>query len=513
MLVSEPSNEQEDILSAFDLGPAWAREETSSQSGEKSARQQRQPREPRERRDYQQKGDRPPRDDRRDRGKKNFTRGKGKGSPKGRPDPRDLPKPTPGVKVRLSPSEAAIHLISKEIQHRARVYSLLEIAKLFLSARDRYRLEIEREPSHPPLFRGLHDNSLFDTKEEAAAHFMRSPAADELYETEEIECEPPKGNFQVVAKCGLSGEWLGPPNFHNYQTNLRRLHRERFANMPFERYVAKVRTERGEEAVNAWLESMTKRIRWRLKGGGDDDWTFDRAEIERDFLHKQFSNAFKEVHQTTLPGDFPATHVSEGIMAAVRIAGSHTRHHPAMMIPTICKLLTSDHLSIFKRQGKLFCGPARPHPLSDVSVLADRPAAMVTWLQAHPDTKLAELWQAVLPEDATEPPREWLADLFWLLTQGHVLLFSNDRLVLPVRNSPSQKSGQESDSKTPKAKKRRRKKPKKPRIYPAKFPSHGDEARKISRLNPTALKKLRGRQRLTARRLERRDKIESLLDD
>ena len=45
-------------------------------------------------------------------------------------------------------------------------------------------------------------------------------------------------------------------NFHSYQTNLRRLHRERFASMPFELYAAKVRTERGEEAVNAWLETM-----------------------------------------------------------------------------------------------------------------------------------------------------------------------------------------------------------------------------------------------------------------
>ena len=48
----------------------------------------------------------------------------------------------------------------------------------------------------------------------------------------------------------------GPSNFHSYQTNLRRLHRERFARMPFALYSAKVRTERGEEAVNAWLETM-----------------------------------------------------------------------------------------------------------------------------------------------------------------------------------------------------------------------------------------------------------------
>jgi hypothetical protein len=99
--------------------------------------------------------------------------------------------------------------------------------------------------------------------------FVNSELRNELIEEETIEVEPPTGNFQAIARCGISGEWLGPVNFHSYQTNLRRLHRERFARMPFELYAAKVRTERGEEAVNAWLETMKHKTRWRIKGEGD----------------------------------------------------------------------------------------------------------------------------------------------------------------------------------------------------------------------------------------------------
>lgn len=529
--MSDSSKERDDLLSAFDLGPAWAREGAKEKKYDDHR--------------GEDAGGRGRRDDRRggggdrrggggggggdrrggggDRrgGGKRFDGPKGARGAKGRGPERDLPDPTPGVKVRLLPSEAAIHLISKEIQHRARVYSLFDVAKLFLSARERYVLEIDVEPKRPPLFRSVHDDSLFVTKEEAVAHFVGSEAFAEYYETEEIEGDPPKGNFQVVARCGLSGEWLGPPNFHAYQSNLRRLHRERFAHMPFERYAAKVRTERGEEAVSEWLESMKKRTRWRRKGGGDDDWTFDRAEIERDFLLNGFSAAFREVHRTELPGDVPANHVSEGVMAAVRIVGSHARHHPAMMIPSICKLLTSDHLSIFKRKGKLFCGPARPHPLADTESLAERPSKIVAWLSEHPNAKLNDLWSAMLPEAATEPPREWLADLFWLLMQGHVLLFSNDTLVLPVRGAAEVKEGkktrddrpEDAGNAPPKSKKRRRRRGKKPRVRPAKFPSRGGESRRIQRMQPGALRKLRGRQRIVSRRLERRDKIESLLEE
>jgi hypothetical protein len=315
-----------------------------------------------------------------------------------------------------------------------------------------------------------------------------------------------------VARCGFSGEWLGPPNFHSYQSNIRRLHRERFSNMPFDRYAAKVRTERGEEAVNAWMETMKKRVRWRRKGGSDDDWTFERAEIEHDFLTRAFGEAFEETRKTELPGDTDPRAMSEGVMAAASIAGSHTRRHPAMLIPTICRMLESDHLAIFKTKGKLFCGPARPHPLVGVDSLSDRPAAIVKWLDDKDRPKLVELWKALLPEGTEEPPKEWLVDLFWLLTQGHVLLFADDSMVLPKRSSQGgdQKSATEGAKK--KAKKRKRKK--KPRTaFKAKRPSHAKVIRQITRMNHGRLTALRGKSRLWGRRLAKRDKILSLQED
>lgn len=486
--------ERKDLLSALDLGPAWAREAASPKKKYEDHRG-----EESDRRGGRGPGGRRDRGDRRERGgaRRDDFRGRdgrrGEGGPRGG---RDLPEPARGVRVTLLPDREAVHKVVREIHHVARVYSLFDISQLLLAERGRYRLKVTMDPKGDAMFAGRRDGSLFLTREEAVAHFWQHGPVEEFYEVEEVETDAPSGNFQVVARCGFSGEWLGPPNFHGYQANLRRLHRERFANMSFDRYASRVRTERGEEAVNEWLESMKKRRRWRPKGGDDEAWTFERAEIERDFLSRLFGEAFEETREADLPGDVPATSLSIGVLAAVRIAGGHARRHPAMLIPSICKLLEAEHLAVFKKQGKLFCGPARPHPLAGDEVLSERPRRIVDWLDAHPDAKLGELWPAMLPEDAAEPPKEWLVDLFWLLTQGHVLLFSDDKLVLPKRRAQAAPKAAATEAKRPKKKRKRAKKSRKPVARPKAVP-----LRRLKEMNASQLRSLRGREGVRLRRL------------
>lgn len=500
------------LLSAFDLGPSWARDEAPARKYDDHRGEEPGGRRGRSGDPQRGGGRREGGGGRGDFRERRDGGGRGRGGRDARGDGgagerhREMPAPAKGVRVTIEPDPEAVKRVVKEIHHVARVYSLFDISQLLLAARERCRLHITADDRAGMMWRGRHDDSLFLTREEAVAHFWQNGPVDEFYETEETEVEAPTGNFQVVARCGISGEWLGPPNFHSYQANLRRLHRERFANMDFDRYSAKVRTERGEEAVNAWLETMKVRRRWRPKGGDDESWSFDRSTVERDFSTHRFADVFEEVREARLPGNVPGFHLSSGILAAVKLAGNHARRHPAMLIPTICKMLESEHLAVFKKQGKLFSGPARPHPLPADAVLSERPRQVVEWLDQHPEAKLKELWAALLPEETPEPPKEWLVDLFWLLTQGHVLLFSDDTLVLPKRKAaqaaPAAKEG---------ARKKKKRKPK-PRIYRAKHPSDAKMIRRIERMSPSAVKRLRGPALVWKRRLEKRDRIASLIE-
>ena len=414
------------LLSEFALGPAWARAGSSPptlkpRSAPDAAKtSEREPRRGESDRGFRDRDERRPPQGRRE----NFT-----GRPSGPPQQEES-GPAEGVRVSLTPDPQAIHLIGREVHQVARVYPLFDIARILLAERGRCRAVFEVEPGRPPLFCGKLDDSLFLTRDEAIRHLWHSDLSQQLIEEETIEVDPPSGRFQAVARCGLSGVWLGPPNHHSYQTNLRRLHRERFSHMPFEYYATKVRTERGEEAVAAWLETMKQKVRWRIKGGDETAWIDDRAEAERAVATRCFETVYGEVRTAEITGAVLPDNISPALLTSLRMVGSHARQHPATLIPAVCRALETEHLPVFKRLGKLHTGPARPHALDPAIILAARPAAQIERIRSNQPAQLAGLWPAVLPEGVTEPTPEYAADLFWLLHQGHILLYADDKLAI-----------------------------------------------------------------------------------
>jgi len=351
-------------------------------------------------------------------------------------------QPPRGLRVEIHPSAEAVELIAREVHQFARVYSLYEIAGVLLARRDRYRLKLIAEEGGPTMWACKRDDSVWLSREEALAHMWESDWRSEFYEEDTIEVDPPKGVFQHVARCGFSGEMLGPPNYHGYQKALRELHRERFSHIPFERYATRVRTEHGDEVVAAWLATMTTHKRMRELGNQNEEWMTDRGEVERHFLKHHLARAYNETRVAEIPGEVTGRMLSPGLLEAVKLASAHTRKHPAIIIPTVCRLLEQQHMPVFKRQGKLFAGPARPHPLAKDTVLAERPAAIVQWLEERRSPKLKDLWNDLLPDGQNEPCEKWLIDLLWLLRQGNVLLLADDSLWLPgghARQSPAAK--------------------------------------------------------------------------
>ena len=87
-----------------------------------------------------------------------------------------------------------------------------------------------------PLFLCALDDSLWLSEDEAVAHVLEKHFAT-FYQTERTPTDPPKGTYTFVAQCGMSGAILGPPNYHDYQNQLRKLHAERYSRMPFEEMV------------------------------------------------------------------------------------------------------------------------------------------------------------------------------------------------------------------------------------------------------------------------------------
>jgi len=521
-----PANPLDSLLTEFALGPSWARaksEPSAKHTHESPEREHPQRRreargENRGRREGGERHEGGERRGQRDGGnRRDFQKGRARG-----PEIRreEFIPPTEGVNVTIIPDKAAIQLVCKEIQQVARVYPLFDIAEIILAERVRCRAIFEISEKYEPFFRCKLDDAVFLTKEEALRHLLDSPWKNRFIAETTVETDPPKGNFQSVARCGISGKLLGPPNYHGYQTEIRRVHREFFQEMPFESYLAKVRTDRSEDAVGAWMDSMKNQTRWRILSDEESKavaaemakppeepkpepasvaeevspaepepfpstedsvppaeesvseeeittteepaaessepepeeeapaaeelaapevkWFTDRAEFERALAAEVLGKAYHMTRKAKVSAAIPARNLSPGLLARLKATGTHHRKHPAIIIPEVCKLLESEHMPVFKRKGKLFTGPARPSALALNAVLADRPAQMVKWIRENPPAKLEGLWLAMLPEGSTAPPQGYAADLFWLLQQGHILLYTDDTLVVQDPPKPQE---------------------------------------------------------------------------
>ncbi|MFK5923981.1 MAG: hypothetical protein QM496_17535, partial [Verrucomicrobiota bacterium] len=168
----------------------------------------------------------------------------------------------PQVDFVVEPTKEAVQALCKHIRSTNRAYAMAEVAKMVLASADRYRVTFRAKSSKTEkairMVRCKIDGSVWLSREEAVAHFLNTPdLLKEFYQVEEVKTEAPKGNFSVIAVCGLSGTILGPPNHHEYQQNINTLHRERFGNMPLERFKSRIEMRRDEETVEQWKELMS----------------------------------------------------------------------------------------------------------------------------------------------------------------------------------------------------------------------------------------------------------------
>lgn len=238
-----------------------------------------------ERRDFGNRGGRGERGGPRGEGRGDHRSGPGRGrqdrDPRDR-DRRDQPReerPAANVAASIEPSGPAIEGLVRHIRETFRSFPLADLAQMILAARERYRVRFTAS-APARLHQCLADGSLWLSREEAISHLLSGPALEAYYTPEDIEVAPPAGSFAVIAVCGMSDVVLGPPNHHEYQRNIARLHRERFSHMPLERYKSRIRMESGEEVLEKWRDQVSRVRQYRVKSAEEppSDEAADGAE-------------------------------------------------------------------------------------------------------------------------------------------------------------------------------------------------------------------------------------------
>ena len=181
-----------------------------------------------------------------------------------RPAVRPEQPPLP-LEIRVLPDQKALGAVIRKIQTSHRAYPLRDIARLFLDNDSAYQIRMEAlKGQELPLFQCKVCNLPALSEEEIRTHLLTTHLGD-FFDVSEIETDPPAGNFVCVARCGLSGELLGPPNHHSYATRVQEMLRTRYAHMSPEAYRTRIEMVRDPEAVAKWRESCRKKIVYRRK--------------------------------------------------------------------------------------------------------------------------------------------------------------------------------------------------------------------------------------------------------
>ncbi len=427
--MNKPSSDNDSLdLSSLDFGPAWAKKGGESKKQYKEYKGPKAPRGGKEGRKP-----RPNRSDRPQGGNKSEgQRGnarKGSGFKERRPRAVFVPAQE-GIEASIMPIEAGVDNLAKEITASGRTYSVFELARVVLGARDRFSIVLLKKENGPDMFQCTHDDAVFLTKDECINHAANSEWINELYKSEEVEMEAPAGNFQNIAKCGFSGELLGPTNFHGYQDRVIELHRTKFSNLSLENYKKRIVTESGDDIVNLWKESMTKRVIYKLVA--DEAITFDsRSAMIQHFSSDAINEVFNKTHKAQVPSEIDAKKLSPSLLTNLKEVIQDQRRYPGALSSFLCRQLSGRQLAVFKWQGKLHCGPSRPHSLPEELTMADRPGKIYGWIMENIGGGIDELWKAVCPADIDDKAKfDWYHDLHWLINAGYVI-FMNSGLLYP----------------------------------------------------------------------------------
>ena len=407
------------------------------------------------------------------------------------PERREPPAPLPEIAVTFLPDEKGVESIARQIKMTGRAYPLFDIARLILQKQERYtvRLDVKKKPDGAvaqPLFVCALDDTVWLSGDEAVAHVLKNHFAT-FYQIERTPTEPPKGKYTFVAQCGMSGVILGPPNYHDYQNQLRKLHAERFARMPFDMFKTRVKIVKDEAVVKKWVEDQSFKTEYTCLNVPEPLKLPTMEEVEKHFHATHKEAIIKQVEKTIVDGVKSRNLRCGGLYQVVREEWENQRRFPLQLSTDLSRQFAGHGLQFFKvNKTVVHVSVARPLYLDlDTTPVSDGIKRIVNFINTTPKCTRKKLIETLAPSPkpassvsktpapaapaaeaqgaATPTPTEpaalpvaeptseqtlVLVDLHWLIHSGAVLEFADGRMEtakkpLPRPSKPEKKPAEE----------------------------------------------------------------------
>lgn len=326
----------------------------------------------------------------------------------------EKPKPL-DAEVKVLPETKALGTIIRKLQQDYHAYKLKELAYFFLDNPSSVLLRVTpktAEKLHQCKACGFASTSEADV----LAHILNAHLGD-YYEAKEIECEPPKGNFNCVAKCGLSGVLLGPPNVHEFNSTVREMIRTRYPEMSEEQYRAHIEMVRDAEVIEEWRKGATKKTVFVAKGAGDESPNLTREQAEGEFKRTMLPSLLDAPKHLMITADMAMKTPSKPLLWAAKDALEAERRAPYGMCFALRGAFHHRKLHFFRAndaRGPEFVTGVELKDFDTAHAIPEL-VKVANFIAEHP----------CAPKADAAPDPESEKQLVWLASTGHIVAFTN----------------------------------------------------------------------------------------
>lgn len=373
---------------------------------------------------------------------------------RGRPEPRSYasaPRIYLPLEISFIPEREQLSSAVRQLHATQKAFPLAYLAGLFLARPEGHLIKVELRggsegSAGTKLFQCTSDGAVFMDAEGLKAHAITHHLLD-IYEEQEVQVEVPAGNFSCVGRCRLSGQLLGPPNYHGYQDRLLNLYRSRFTHLSVDEYRNQIEMVRDPAVVEQWKEGCRVQKVYRIKGQSEGEG-LKREEAVAQFVSQRLPGLQKTGTRFMIPAQ--AVKLMEGgaLRRQIEEAWSKENRFPLSLMLALRPAFKRMRLHLFKAgRGETFVTAIVPKAM-DSEHAVDELKAMLSLIRQHPGWNRAALVEHLQPGLAmdSEEAGRLLSPLRWLIEKGHVIEFFNGTL-----SAPSMGGGQREAAKTPAA--------------------------------------------------------------
>ena len=344
-----------------------------------------------------------------------------------RPRFEDRPKPL-NVEVKVLPETKALGTIIRKLQSDAHAYKLKDLAYFFLDNPSSVLLKITPKkdtpvhstPSTSTAFFQCKACGFASTKEEDVIEHVVSAHLADYYDSKEIEVEPPKGNFNCVAKCGLSGVLLGPPNIHEFNAVVKEMIRTKYPDMSEVQYRAHIEMVRDADTIEEWRKSATKKTMFFAKGTADQEGAqaLTREQAEGEFKRNVLPSMLGTPKNLMITAEVAMKSPVKPLQWAANDALQAERRAPYNMCFALRGAFHHRKLKFFRANdahGQEFVTNVE-YKEFDAEHAIPELAQAAKFVAEHPCCDKSEF-----PQDVPDFEKH----IEWLVTTGHVVAFTN----------------------------------------------------------------------------------------